>query len=98
MFRKLKERWEVKNNFEFVMILLAFSLAGSSITFVRPPIFHALGIDKIDSLWLVVPLYIIILMPVYQVLLLTYGTLVGQFKFFWNFEKKMLRRFGLKLK
>ena len=96
---KLKTRWGVKNNFEVLMILLAFTLAGSSITFVREPIFNTLHIDtSAMSWWLLVPLYIIIIMPTYQVLLMIYGTIVGQFRFFWYFEKKMLRRFGLRLK
>lgn len=31
-------------------------------------------------------------MPAYQVLLLVYGALLGQFYFFWEKEKKLLRR------
>ncbi len=99
MMDKLKTRWGVKNNFEVFMILLAFTLAGSSITFVRQPIFDTLHIDSAATpYWLLIPVYIIIIMPTYQVFLMIYGTIVGQFKFFWNFEKKMLRRFGLRLK
>jgi hypothetical protein len=30
-----------------------------------------------------------IIVPVYQVLLLGYGTILGQFRFFWAKEKKM---------
>ncbi|MFW5726702.1 MAG: DUF6787 family protein, partial [bacterium] len=30
--------------------------------------------------------------PAYQFLLLGYGALFGQFQFFWNKEKKMLKR------
>jgi len=33
---------------------------------------------------------------IYQVLLVILGTLFGQHKFFWNMEKKMLSRIGLK--
>ena len=98
MISKLKTRWGVKNNFEFIMILLAFSAAGSSVTFVRKPLFSLLGVTSETSYWIIVPLYIVVFIPTYQILLLGYGTIVGQFKFFWNFEKKMLRRFGLKLK
>jgi hypothetical protein len=34
----------------------------------------------------------------YQILLIVNGTILGQFKFFWAFEKKMLSRFGIKFK
>jgi hypothetical protein len=43
------------------------------------------------------PLRIGLIFPLYQVLLVLIGALFGQFNFFWGFEKKMLRRFGLKL-
>ena len=41
---------------------------------------------------------IFLLFPLYQILLLIVGTLFGEFTYFWNFEKKMLRRFGIKIK
>ncbi|MCB0447619.1 MAG: hypothetical protein KDD03_08930, partial [Gelidibacter sp.] len=41
-------------------------------------------------------LYIIIGLIFYQLLLVFFGWLFGQFQFFWEFEKKMLRKFGLK--
>ena len=34
--------------------------------------------------------------PIYQLTLPLVGWVFGQFNFFWNFEKKMLRRMGLK--
>ncbi|RZL40902.1 MAG: diacylglyceryl transferase, partial [Pedobacter sp.] len=46
-------------------------------------------------LWLYYPLYIILIFPIYQVLLVSFGSIFGQFKFFWEFEKKMLRSMGL---
>ena len=39
---------------------------------------------------------ITIIFPIYQILILIVGFLFGQFKFFWDFEKKMLFRLGLK--
>ncbi len=45
--------------------------------------------------WIYYPLYLILIFPVYQVLLIFFGTIFGQFNFFWWFEKKMLRGIGL---
>jgi hypothetical protein len=45
--------------------------------------------------WIFTPLRLIIVFPVYQVLILIIGFLFGQFKFFWQFEKKMLIKMGL---
>jgi len=36
-----------------------------------------------------------LIFPIYQITLPLVGWLFGQFKFFWDFEKKMLQRMGL---
>ena len=83
-------RWEL------ITIFIVFALTGSSSVFVGRPLIKFIGITK-ENLnpfiyWF---LYIIIGLIFYQILLVCFGWLFGQFKFFWNFEKKMLRRFGL---
>jgi hypothetical protein len=49
------------------------------------------------SPWVFWPIRLLIIFPVYQILLVIIGWLFGQFDFFWAFEKKMLRRFGVNL-
>jgi hypothetical protein len=41
-------------------------------------------------------LRILIIFPIYQLLLIVVATVFFQFKFFWEFEKKILKRVGLK--
>jgi len=41
--------------------------------------------------WATVAYYFLIL-PIYNVILLLYGFIFGQFQFFWNFEKRLMRR------
>ncbi|HCO85018.1 MAG TPA: diacylglyceryl transferase, partial [Arenibacter sp.] len=51
-----------------------------------------------DFLWgglIYLTFRILLIFPIYQFLLVIYGWLFGQFKFFWEFEKKMLSRMGL---
>jgi hypothetical protein len=43
--------------------------------------------------WLWWTCRIVIIVPVYEVLLLGYGTLLGQRRFFWDKQKRMLRPF-----
>lgn len=76
-----------------VLILLVFSITGSATLYVRRFIFDWIGITGDTSLWLRIPLYILIIFPIYQVLFLIFGALLGQFRFAWEFEKKMLSRF-----
>lgn len=98
MLQKLKNRWQIKNNYQLILILITFSVTGSLSIMVRRPIFEYLGIDATTSLWVKIPMSILIITPSYQVLLIIVGSILGQFKFFWAFEKKMLSRFRFRKK
>lgn len=95
-FKKLEKKWIVTYKWEMIRIFLVFAITGSSSVFIGRPVIKILGITKenlnVFVYWI---LYIIIGLIFYQILLVTFGWLFGQFKFFWNFEKKMLKRFGL---
>ncbi|MBN2867923.1 MAG: hypothetical protein JXK08_04565 [Flavobacteriaceae bacterium] len=96
LFSKLENKWKVTYRWELITIFIVFALTGSSSVFVGRPLIKFIGITK-ENLnpivyWI---LYIIIGLIFYQILLVCFGWLFGQFQFFWNFEKKMLRRFGL---
>ncbi len=93
---KLKERWGVTSTFQVIMILVVFSVTGSAAAWLSKPVTAWLGISKETmSLWIYWPTRILVLFPIYQVLLVFFGYLFGQFTFFWNFEKKMIKRLGL---
>ncbi len=93
MLQKLKDKWEVKSDVRLFLIFLSFSVAGSMTIFVRKPIFALLGYDESTPFLLKAVTYIFTVTPSYFVLLMIVGTLLGQFKFFWAFEKKALSRF-----
>ena len=96
MLERLKKRWNIKSNFQLVLILIIFSVSGSSTLFVRQVVFEWIGVTGDTSLWIKVPLYVLIIFPAYQILFLIIGTLFGQFRFAWNFEKKVFSRFKFK--
>ncbi len=96
MIRKLKRKWNIKSNFQLIVILLVFSLTGSASLYVRKAVFEFIGISPDTSIWLKIPLYILIIFPSYQLLFLIIGTLFGQFRFAWEFEKKLFLRFKFK--
>jgi len=97
LFKKLENKWLVDYKWEMIRIFIVFAITGTSSLFVGRPIIKLLGITK-ENLNPIVYwfLFIIIGLIFYQILLVFFGWLFGQFKFFWEFEKKMLRRFGLK--
>ena len=84
---KLKQRWQVKSAFQVVLILLVFTCTGCSII----PIKHLLGINSSTSIGARILFYIGVL-PIYNIMLLAYGFIFGQFRFFLNFEKKFFKR------
>ena len=91
-----KERWNIKSNGQLFAIIVIFAITGSSAAYLSRPILATFGISKETvSGWEYYPLYILLIFPVYQVLLVSFGFIFGQFAFFWNFEKKMLRSCGL---
>jgi len=96
MIERFKERWDIKSNFQLAVILVVFSVTGSSALYVRKGAFYILGITDSTELWLKTILYILIIFPAYNIMLLLVGFLFGQFKFAWEFEKKMMSRFKFK--
>lgn len=98
---KLKQRWGIVSNFQLVVILIVFAITGSASVYVAKPFLVWIGMSKSNfpeawwGGWAYWSLRILIIFPIYQVLLVAFGWLFGQFRFFWSFEKKMLRRMGL---
>ncbi|EMY81524.1 diacylglyceryl transferase [Psychroflexus gondwanensis] len=99
--KKLKERWGIQSNFQLVIIFIVFAITGSLSAYLAKPILNLLELTRTSfpehffGTFGYYSLRILIIFPIYQVLLVAIGTLFGQNKFFWNFEKKMLSRLGL---
>lgn len=97
LFNKLEKKWILDYKWEMIRVFMVFAITGSSSLLVGRPIIKMIGITKENLNPLIYwVLFIIIGLIFYQILLVSFGWLFGQFKFFWEFEKKMLRRFGLK--
>ena len=92
MVERLKKKWGVEGNLQFLLILFVFSASGSGVLFVRRAVFHWLGFTAQTPMWIKAPMWLLIIFPSYQVILLLLGTLCGQHRFFWNFQKRMWGR------
>ncbi|MGM0635866.1 MAG: DUF6787 family protein [Bacteroidota bacterium] len=99
---KLKEKWGVQSNFQLVIIFFVFAITGSSSVFVGQPVLDFFHLSRTNFpetfMWGGLAYYslrILVIFPIYQVLLVFFGFIFGQFTFFWSFEKKMLKRLGL---
>lgn len=93
VLEKLKKRWGVDSYLQVILILVVFACTGTSVMFIKPIVYSFLGIVPEEfSWWQRVGIWLLTIFPTYQVLLLFYGTVFGQFSFFWAFEKRMFGR------
>ena len=94
MMKKLKERWGITSNFQIVIIFIVFGITGSVSAYVSGPLTNII-IGESELHWLIKLLIrIIVLTPIYQVLLLFFGYIFFQYKFFYNFVKKFMSILG----
>lgn len=84
---KLKKRWNVQSGFQVLLILSVFACTGYSVIIIK----HLLGISSETALSNRILFYIGVL-PVYNLMLLGYGFIFGQFRFFLEFEKRFFSR------
>ncbi len=98
MLDKLKVHWQVESNFQLAIIFFVFSISGSSTLVVRQFIFEFIHVNPDWPFLLKAAIYLVTIVPIYQANLLVIGSILGQFRFFWRFEKKILGRLGIKLK
>ncbi|PKL78124.1 MAG: prolipoprotein diacylglyceryl transferase [Ignavibacteriae bacterium HGW-Ignavibacteriae-4] len=89
----LKRRWGVTSPYQVAVIFLVFAITGMLSVYVSRFVFEILHLTKEDPFWLRAVVYIVTVLPAYQVILLTVGTIFGQHKFFKNFLRIMLGRF-----
>ena len=88
----LKSRWNLQNTFQVIIVLIVFACTGFTVLFIKKPLFYLLGIENKMSGFGGTMLYLILILPAYQAFLLLYGFIFGQFRFFWEFEKKTFKR------
>ncbi|MBK6564785.1 MAG: hypothetical protein IPL63_16295 [Saprospiraceae bacterium] len=91
MLERLKNRWKLKNMTQVFMVLLVFALTGTTVLMIKKPILDWVAPDGQRPLWFSIT-YFVLILPVYNLLLLMYGFLLGQFTFFWDFEKRFIKR------
>ncbi|MBE15690.1 MAG: prolipoprotein diacylglyceryl transferase [Cytophagaceae bacterium] len=95
LFSKLYKRWKVSARWELIALFLVFAITGSTAGKLSDPLMQVLGLDReTTSGWIYWPVRIIIIFPIYQILLVIFGWLFGQFAFFKEFAIKMASRMG----
>tara|TARA_Y100000590_G_scaffold305201_1_gene344248 strand:- start:55 stop:471 length:417 start_codon:yes stop_codon:yes gene_type:complete len=94
----LFKRLNVHSFSQFVLVMIVFAVTGSLSLIVTFQFMDTVGINSVNtSPYLFWPVRIIFLFFSYQILLLLVAIPFGQFKYFLNFERKILSRLGVKL-
>lgn len=88
--QRLQTKWKLDSLFQVVMVLVVFACTGFTILFIKNPILDFFGVEK--GGFLNTLLYLLLVLPLYQIFLLLYGFVFGQFRFFWEKEKQIFRR------
>ena len=101
-FEKLKIKWGVRSNLQLIVIFIVFAITGSGSVRLGEPLLNYLQLtpDAFGTSFFGSTLYwilrLVVIFPLYQVLLIVVGAVFFQFRFFWDFEKKILKRIGFK--
>jgi len=94
--KKIRDFFKVQSNYQLFIINIVFALTGASSVFVADYILDIFLVNTIDNgnflYWLT---RIILMLPTYQILLIIFGTLFGEFAYFWAMEKKTLKRLSI---
>lgn len=88
---KLQTKWGLASLWQVVLVLLVFACTGFTVMLIKNPILDLLGIDMSTGGFWKSLLYFMLVLPLYQLILLMYGFLFGQFTFFWEKEKRLFR-------
>ena len=96
MLKKTIDKFHAKSFKHLIIIFLVFALSGSASLLMSSSILNAINLKELINFY---PLYllvrIILLIPIYQLVLIIIATLFGEFRYFWNFEKKFFKRLRL---
>lgn len=94
MFSSLLKRWKVGKK-DLAIILCVFAITGFTTAYVSKAITGWVGFTDATHWSAKLLLRLAVLIFGYQAILLSVAFLLGQFRFFWQFEKKLLQRLGL---
>lgn len=94
MFKRLQKKWGV-STYQFWIIFIVFGLTGTTTAILTRYITAWLGMNA-GTYWVwKVVLRMGMLLFGYQLILLGFGAFLGQWPFFWKYEKKLLKKLGV---
>ena len=91
--QRLQTKWQLKSLTQVLLVLLVFACTGTTILLIKNPILAFFDIERGGGVMNTLA-YLLLVLPLYQIMLLIYGFIFGQFRFFWEKEKQLVQRIG----
>lgn len=85
---KLKKIFKVSSTYQLIVVFIVFGITGSLSLFISDYILTILELKN-----MIISIFMVLI--TYQILLIIIGTIFGEFKYFWEMEKKILSRFKI---
>ncbi|MGD8779875.1 MAG: hypothetical protein PVH88_13050 [Ignavibacteria bacterium] len=79
----MKEK--TKKTIDFIIIMVVFAVTGSTTAFLSGIIMTAIGVESWTIQYILI--YIILIFPIYQMLILIFAAMFGKFNFFYSKQK-----------
>lgn len=79
---------KVRKTIDFVIVLIVFALTGATVAYLSGVIMNGIGVKPWTFGYVIG--YIFLIFPLYQVLILVYGSIFGKFRFFYDRQKKII--------
>ena len=89
-----KDRWGITSTWQFIIINLVFAASGFSILFTKPYIYEWLSLPTEANFWTELLFFVVVVLPLYNVYFFIWSILLGQYKFFVFYQKKIFSRFS----
>jgi len=84
--------FKTKNFFQLFIVFIVFGISGSLSVVISGPFLDLIGLDNFENSITKLIIRLLIIFPLYQLILIFIGTVFGQFKYFWEFEKRFWNR------
>ena len=90
----LQKIFKTNSVYQLIIVFLVFAISGSLSVYVSEPVLNLLNYKEYVSNKIIqIFLRLLIIFPIYQIILLGVGAIFGEFKYFWDFEKRFWKRF-----
>lgn len=87
---RLKSKWKLESVTQAILVLTVFAFTGTSVLGLKWVFTHFVYAGSWS--WWGIGLYILCIVPLYNLLLLFWGFVFGQHRFFIAYEKRFLNR------